>query len=62
MKNIDLLDFLNEIKVTMKRKKISQAEISKELHMNVATVSFTLAGKRGTFFALKKIINYINSK
>lgn len=62
MKNIDLLDFLNEIKLEMKIKKISQAEISKELHMNVATISFTLAGKRGTFFALKKIIDYVNSK
>ena len=62
MKTIEFQDFLNEIKVTMKIKKISQLEISKELGMCVTTLSLILNGKRGTFNSLRKIIDYVNTK
>ena len=59
---INLKDFLNEIKLGMKIKKISQKEICAACKMSEQTVTNVLLGKHGTFDTLEKIINYVNSK
>ena len=59
---INLQDFLNELKLEMKRKKISQKEVCDKLQLSHPTMTNILLGKHGTFDTLNKIINYVNSK
>lgn len=60
MKDLDIKDFLNEVKVAMKKKKITLKELNEETGVPMRTISFNLNGEGlGT---LKKILKYVNEK